>query len=207
MTRIDHSEKVFFMKIFLLVLTLILGFQSSIKADDIRDFQIEGMSIGDSLLDHLTEDEIINSKRNYFEDQRKYYVVAKFKNLKKYEIVDIYLKTGDRKYIIRTLGGLMSINLNKCLETKEEIKKEFDEIFSNLKSSEHIKKHEFDKSGNSKQYQQVYYFGDGSKRDNHIRIECDNWSKKIKKEKGFEDGLNIVAMTTEILDWIYSGYK
>ena len=183
------------------------SFQSLTKADDIRDFQIEGMSIGDSLLDHLTEDEIINSKRNYFKDQRKYYVVAKFKNLKKYEVVDIYLKSGDKKYIIRTLGGLMTSNLNKCLETKKKIKKEFDEIFSNLKSAEHIKKHEFDKSGKSKQYQQVYYFGDASKRDNHIRIECDNWSKKIKKEKSFEDGLNIVAMTTEILDWIYSGYK
>ena len=189
------------------ILILMFSFQSLTKADDIRDFQIEGMSIGDSLLDHLTEDEIINSKRNYFKDQRKYYVVAKFKNLKKYEVVDIYLKSGDKKYIIRTLGGLMTSNLNKCLETKKKIKKEFDEIFSNLKSAEHIKKHEFDKSGKSKQYQQVYYFGDESKRDNHIRIECDNWSKKIKKEKSFEDGLNIVAMTTEILDWIYSGYK
>ena len=195
------------MKRLLFILILIVIFQSPTKADDIRDFQIEGMSIGDSLLDHLTEDEIINSKRNYFKDQRKYYVVAKFKNLKKYEVVDIYLKSGDKKYIIRTLGGLMTSNLNKCLETKKKIKKEFDEIFSNLKSTEHIKKHEFDKSGKSKQYQQVYYFGDASKRDNHIRIECDNWSKKIKKEKGFEDGLNIVAMTTEILDWIYSGYK
>ena len=191
----------------ILIFLITLNFQSLTRADDIRDFEIEEMSIGDSLLDHLTEDEIINSKRNYFKDQRKYYVVAKFKNLKKYEVVDIYLKSGDKKYIIRTLGGLMTFNLNKCLETKKKIKKEFDEIFSNLKSAEHIKKHEFDKSGKSKQYQQVYYFGDASKRDNHIRIECDNWSKKIKKEKGFEDGLNIVAMTTEILDWIYSGYK
>ena len=33
------------------VLVLISGFQSWTKADDIRDFQIEGMSIGDSLLD------------------------------------------------------------------------------------------------------------------------------------------------------------
>jgi len=104
----------------ILILILTFNFQILAKADDIKDFQIEGMSIGDSLLDHLTEDEIINSKRNYFEDQRKYYVVAKFKNLKKYEVVDIYLKSGDKKYIIRTLGGLMTSNLNKCLETKKK---------------------------------------------------------------------------------------
>ena len=28
------------------------------QADDIRDFQIEGMSIGDSLLDYFSEEEI-----------------------------------------------------------------------------------------------------------------------------------------------------
>ena len=70
-----------------------------------------------------------------------------------------------------------------------------------------MKSHDFDKTGNSKQYQQVYYFGDASKRDNHVRIECDNWSNKFKEEEGFTDGLNIIVMTTEILDWIYSGYK
>ena len=39
------------------------------KADDIRDFEIEGMSIGDSLLNFMNESEISNSKRNYFDSQ------------------------------------------------------------------------------------------------------------------------------------------
>ena len=93
-----------------------------------------------------------------------------------------------------------------CLK-KKTIEKSFDQLFSNLLSKENIKEHEYDKTGESKQYQKVYYFGKGSKRDNHIRIECDNWSDKIKQEQGFNDGLNVVFMTTEILDWVYSGYK
>jgi hypothetical protein len=32
------------------------------QANDIRDFQIEGMSIGDSLLDYFTEKEIKNGQ-------------------------------------------------------------------------------------------------------------------------------------------------
>ena len=36
------------MKIFLSILIIILNFQSLTKADDIRDFELEGMSIGDS---------------------------------------------------------------------------------------------------------------------------------------------------------------
>ena len=58
MTHIGHSEKVLVMRIFLAVLVLISSCQSLAKADDIRDFQIEGMSIGDSLLDYFNEDEI-----------------------------------------------------------------------------------------------------------------------------------------------------
>ena len=44
------------MKRLLLVFILTLSFQSWTIADDIRDFQIEGMSIGDSALDYLSID-------------------------------------------------------------------------------------------------------------------------------------------------------
>ena len=192
-------------KILIYILFVFINFKSFTKADDIKDFQIEGMSIGDSLLDYMTKNEIKSSKRNYFTDIRKYYVVGINKNLKNYEVVDIYLKTGD-KYIIRTLGGMLTFNsLDACL-TKKLIK-EFDKLLSHLPNKDGVLEHAFDKTGKSKQYQQVYYFGDASKRDNHIRIECDNWSDKIKQEQGFNDGLNVVFMTTEILDWVYSGYK
>ena len=42
-----------------ILLTLsVLLFSSSVVAEDISDFQIEGISIGDSLLDYMTEDQI-----------------------------------------------------------------------------------------------------------------------------------------------------
>ena len=53
MTHIGHSEKVLFMRVFIAVLVLIFSLQSWTKADDIRDFEIEGISIGDSLLEHF----------------------------------------------------------------------------------------------------------------------------------------------------------
>ena len=42
------------MRIFLLILILILNIQSWTKADDIRDFEMNGMTIGDSLLDYMS---------------------------------------------------------------------------------------------------------------------------------------------------------
>ena len=44
------------MKRLLLILILTLSFQTLTKADDIRDFEIEGMSIGDSLLDFFNKE-------------------------------------------------------------------------------------------------------------------------------------------------------
>ena len=46
------------MKKFLLTLILIFSVQSLTNADDIRDFEIEGISIGDSLLKFYTKFQI-----------------------------------------------------------------------------------------------------------------------------------------------------
>ena len=48
----------FNMKRLLLILILTFSFQSLTKADDINEFEIEGMSVGDSLLDYFNEEEI-----------------------------------------------------------------------------------------------------------------------------------------------------
>ena len=45
-----------------LVLVLTFSLQSWTKADDISEFEIEGISIGDSLLDHFDENKIKKKK-------------------------------------------------------------------------------------------------------------------------------------------------
>ena len=42
---------------------ILFSFSAPSFADDIRDFEIEGMSIGDSLLDYFSEEEINNGIR------------------------------------------------------------------------------------------------------------------------------------------------
>ena len=51
------------MKKLLGILVLGLLLSTSAYTDDIKDFQIEGMSIGDSLLDYMSEEEIKNTKK------------------------------------------------------------------------------------------------------------------------------------------------
>ena len=46
------------MRIFLTVLILVFSLQSLTKANDIGDFEIEGITVGESLLDYYSEKEI-----------------------------------------------------------------------------------------------------------------------------------------------------
>ena len=46
------------MKLFLSALILILSFQLWAKADDINEFEIEGFSVGESLVKYLDQKEI-----------------------------------------------------------------------------------------------------------------------------------------------------
>ena len=51
------------MRVFLSVLILIFSLQSLIKADDISDFEIENISLGDSLLYYMSKEEIISNEQ------------------------------------------------------------------------------------------------------------------------------------------------
>ena len=89
---------------------------------------------------------------------------------------------------------------------QKKIDKEFNDLFSNLNSYQATINHTYDKTGNSKQIQTNYVFGESAHKDDHIRTECSNWSEEIKKKDGFSDNLMVIAMTSEILNWINNNY-
>ena len=192
------------MKRLLLILILTFNFQTYTHADDIRDFEIEGISIGDSLLDFMSKSEIKNNELQYFTTKRDYYIIGIFDDLKNYDQVEIYLRSNDKKYKIKTIAGMLKINsLDKCLLDKVNIVKQVDNLFSDTNKQSDIKAHEADVSGVSKQYIDQYNFN----KMNHIRVECMQWSKKMKKERNFSNTLNVVVMADDVHNWIMGGYK
>ena len=46
----------------ILIITFLFFFSYSISAEDITDFEIEGISIGDTLLKYMSEEEILVEK-------------------------------------------------------------------------------------------------------------------------------------------------
>ena len=194
------------MKRLLLILILTLSFYPLTKADDIKDFEIEGISIGDSLLDYMTKKEIKKNIRNYVSDTSKYYITS-FSNLKNYDSLDIYLKRNDKRYIIKSVIGFVFLDFKKCKLKINKVSKEIDQLFVNTKKVDAgITEHQYDKTGNSKEYQIAYLFNDDYD-DDHIRIQCTDWSSKITKEKNWGDSFNVGSYSKEILKWFNNGYK
>ena len=82
------------MKKLLATLILILMFQTPSQADDISDFQIEGMSIGDSALDFFSEDELKNARVESYKD-KKFLMLGIWKEYKLYDVLQIYVKPNE----------------------------------------------------------------------------------------------------------------
>ena len=110
------------MRVFLAVLILIFSLQSWTKADDIGDFQIEGFSIGDSLLDYYSKDKIIDSKiKDQYKSKKFYAIFIEDNKFENYEAMYFQLKANDNNFIIYSMSGSIAMEINKCLKKRNKI--------------------------------------------------------------------------------------
>ena len=181
------------------VLFLIFNLQSWTKADDIRDFQIEGMSIGDSSLEYFTKKEI-RTERKYrikYPNSNKFSAITFYEHpmLKVYESVQINVKNKDKKYIIYSISGInyYKNNIDKCKKQMELIATNLIEIFPDSTITKRTKKHEYDKSGKSLIYQNIFDMDSGDE----VRVECYDWSKKMFNKNDLEDQLVVTILSEE----------
>ena len=194
------------MKVFIIFLVLVFSLQSWTKADDIKDFQIEGISIGDSLLNFMSKKDIKKNIRNYVPTASGYYVVG-YDNTNNYDTLDIYLKRNDNNYIIKSVIGFVFLDFDRCKIKMDKVSSEINQIFQDVRKVDNgLVDHSYDKTGNSKEYQIAYLLKDVNE-DDHIRLQCTDWSKKLTKEKNWTDSFNVGAYSKEILDWFIGGYK
>ena len=183
--------------LFLILFTL----QTPSFADDIRDFQIEGMSVGDSLLDFMSksyiDDDAVFSYKN-----KKYATI--FSNTKKeiYDDVQISYLVNDSKYLISDIEGKLYFpnDIKGCLNKKETIVKEISELLGDEVEMQKINRnHRGDETGKSKVFINSFWFEDGST----LQVYCTDWSE----EKGHDDELKVVVANKEKLDFItYEAY-
>ena len=110
------------MRIFLSVLVLIFNLQSWTNADDINEFEIEGISIGDSLLQFFSEKEINSNLANWYNDNEYSTSLLSIENYETYKDLDISFLSKDKEYKIVSLAGIhVDAERDNCKLIKNEI--------------------------------------------------------------------------------------
>ena len=185
--------------LFLILFTL----QTPSQADDIRDLEIEGMSIGDSLLDYFSEVEIKNFMNYDDLPSNMRFRISEFYSkedmkMDLYEGMQIYYKPEDKKFILHGLNGfLYCSNKTKCKKTYKNVVNDISRTFENLKGKEYSYKHTDDKSGKSIVTSHEFEVDNGS-----VSIRYTDWSEEVK----FHDNVAVEAVTTDLINWLRSDY-
>jgi len=200
LTHIGRSEKVLVMRLFITVLVLIFSLQSWSKADDIRDLEIEGISIGDSLLDFYELDEINSWKKVIYPSSDKYFKVDTTSAKGDYDDIGFHLKKNDSKFVIYEIAGgkYFDDQMPECIEFKKKVALDISDITKNSKKDSY--RYFYKKVENGKSYADIddFEFDNGDQ----IRLWCVNWSDKVEKKLNFTDNFSISLTTKEHMKWI-----
>ena len=191
------------MKRLLLILILTLSFQSWTKAEDIRDFEIEGISIGDSLLKKFSRDEIESFyKAQYYKDDLYTTIESlELSSDNKYDYISYSYKTNDKDYIlvglVADVDSIKSFNNNieNCYPLMDEIVNGLKTIFINSKQKDNgVFSHPVDKSGKSIITNYSFYPNNGG----NISVSCYDYSD----ETGYADSLRVGLITSNFNIWL-----
>ena len=187
-----------------LFIVLGLGFTFNVSADDVRDFEIEGISIGDSLLDHF-KIKTIKSARKYEYKNTKFYSIDIWSDkFNQYAAIQFHLKEKDKKYVIHSLSGTLifgklgiydSKSNDVCKNKKKLIMDSINSVFPNADVQSYDDLDADDGYGQKALRSETYYRLDLGE----IWIQCVTWGKKTKKKQNLYDNLRFTLLTPEFI--------
>jgi hypothetical protein len=188
-------------KLFSFVFLIILSFYVSAYADDVRDFEIDGMSIGDSLLDYFSKDKILNA-RNYDEypSDMKFRIIDIYPENKFYEGIQFYYIPGDEKFIIQSLNGRKFFSdIKNCYTEKKKIEKVLSSKFDNaIINRQKKEKHMDDPTGKST-YTATFFNLKGEGRGS---VTCYDWYK----DTGYNTSISVSIQSKSVANWVDSNF-
>ena len=183
------------MRLFLSVLVLIFSLQSWTKADDSSEFEIEGISIGDSLLEHFSKKKILNAMDYGFSYPKSDKFITILISVKKgkYDNFQFAINPNDKNYLTYSVEGEINYqnNMEECLKQQETVLEDLKSFFPNVKTSTDNSAHTYDKE--SFTWETYFKFNNGSS----IGVLCYDWSEKMLEENGWKDSLKVVIDSKE----------
>ena len=193
-----------------ILIILVLLFSSSVVAEDISDFEIEEISLGDNIQDHFSKNQLEQFYISYGKQHTGIEVYSnvdinnpRYFKLQTYEGLQVHYDDKSKK-IIGIFGAIdFPDDISGCLKKLNEIKPEIESVTGStiVRKKEDInKKHWKDTSGKSYTTGVNYYF----KNDHQIQLDCYDWSEEMKPRI---DHLRLGIYLKEYLDLIESEYN
>jgi len=189
------------MKRLLIILIFTLSFQSWTKADDISEFEIDGISVGDSLLNHYSKNEInemLTKTVSGYKSKKIKRVFFESKNGSNYLQYNFHY-INDQSYEIVNVKGIMLMeNKSKeCNSKKLQISKEIENSINFKDKKNVIDINTVDKTGKSS-IDRIKFIVEGGR----IEVACWKWSKEIKEKKPWRDTLQVSIRTNIFNHWL-----
>ena len=191
-------------KLSIYLFLVLFSFSASSFADDISDFQIEGISIGDSLLDHLSKEEIITeievNKIGYDYLTDEFGEVYLEGNFEIYDVLSFFVKPNDKNYIIYDMRGVISYDddIEQCYAKQKEIVEQFSLLYGNTRKEEHDFTFPWDSTGKSHVLNITFTFNSGDV----ITVSCAEYEKNLKIKNNLQDSLSVAISKKEVEYWL-----
>ena len=181
------------MKSFLIILVFFFNIQTLSKADDIRDFELEGISIGDTILRYMNASKIESKKVDYYKDLTfssiNIYSDDEIVNFEIYDQIVLGFKTDDKNYSIVAISGILIIDFDNCMNKIDLVTKDVSNILPNTNQiSENVKATLGD---------HIYNKFELSNGDN-IKVSC----VKYHDENDYPDHLRIAVNKDDYQEWL-----
>ena len=172
-------------------------FSFKVFANDISEFKIEGIGLGDNLLDYFNVAEIQKAKKNYpYKDDKYFEVELKIKSFENYPNIQVSLKKDDNSYKVYAISGFefYKKNTKLCMNRVDKVSREFSSIFKNVERKVFIQNFEGDPSGKSKAKIARYKFENGDL----FLVECYDWSD----EMNYTDNFGLTILSSDYDFWL-----
>ena len=183
---------------------ILFSFSAPSFADDISEYQIEGISIGDSLLDYLSKEEIITeieiNKPSYDYLTDKFGEVYLYGKFETYDWLSFLVKPKDKNYIIYFIKSSIKYDdkMKQCYVKQKEIVEEFSLLYKNTKKVEETVLYPDDPTGKSNIYYVQFIFDTGDA----ITVACKDFEGNFKIKNNYVDTLSVELSNKEAEDWL-----
>ena len=190
-------------KLLLLLFSLFFLNSTSVFADHFANFQVVDISLGDSLLDFMSEDEILDgieklkdlNRYSYLNEPNKFLeiIVPRKKNI--YDKASVFIKnTIPNNYTIYAIRGYKDYieDFDACIKQRDTIAKIITDMFADLKTDKSIEENN----------QGINDYFSLSDLNATIDVYCQDFEETYRLKNNFTEGLVFAIHNEEFSDWV-----